>query len=85
MSTTYPELIAELRERRATAALGGPERSRQKHTERCKMLARDRVDALLDEGSPFLEVAPLAGFALYGETPRPPGWWPASGWWKAAR
>lgn len=66
MSTTYPELITELRERRATAALGGPEKSRQKHTDRGKLLARDRVDLLLDEGSPFLEVAPLAGFELYG-------------------
>ncbi|MGM7666541.1 hypothetical protein [Microbacterium sp. A93] len=43
MSTTYPGLIAELRERRATAALGGPERSRQKHTDRGKMLARGQL------------------------------------------
>ncbi|MEW1980633.1 carboxyl transferase domain-containing protein [Citricoccus sp. NPDC079358] len=65
MSATYEDLIAELRERRTTAALGGPERSREKHTARGKMLARDRVDTLLDEGSPFLEVAPLAGYDLY--------------------
>jgi 3-methylcrotonyl-CoA carboxylase beta subunit len=66
MSTTYEDLIAQLRERRAAAALGGPEKSRDKHTARGKMLARDRVDTLLDEGSPFLEVAPLAGHGLYG-------------------
>ncbi|QCU79003.1 methylcrotonoyl-CoA carboxylase [Citricoccus sp. SGAir0253] len=66
MPTTYPELIAELRSHRATAALGGPEASRERHVSRGKMLVRDRIDALLDEGSPFLEVAPLAGHGLYG-------------------
>ncbi|HEY4615606.1 MAG TPA: carboxyl transferase domain-containing protein, partial [Citricoccus sp.] len=70
MSTTYPELIAELRRRRAEAALGGPPAARERHLARGKMLARDRVDALLDEGSPFLEVAPLAGEDLYnGDAP----------------
>ncbi|OZB79801.1 MAG: hypothetical protein B7X32_20615, partial [Microbacterium sp. 13-71-7] len=58
---TYRELVDELRARRAEAALGGPEKSRIRHTERGKLLARDRVDHLLDTGSPFLEVAPLAG------------------------
>ena len=41
-------------------ALGGPEASRERHVARGKLLPRDRVDALLDEGSPFLEIAPLA-------------------------
>lgn len=63
---TYRDLVDELRERRAEAALGGPEKARARHTERGKLLARDRVDLLLDRGSPFLEVAPLAGFELYG-------------------
>lgn len=63
---TYRELVAELRERRAEAAVGGPERARTRHTERGKLLARDRIDLLLDRGSPFLEVAPLAGYELYG-------------------
>ncbi|GAA4479223.1 carboxyl transferase domain-containing protein [Microbacterium panaciterrae] len=63
---TYRELIDELRERRAAAALGGTEKARRRHTERGKLLARDRVDRLLDTGSPFLEVAPLAGDGLYG-------------------
>ncbi|TDN92450.1 carboxyl transferase domain-containing protein [Microbacterium sp. BK668] len=63
---TYRDLVDELRQRRTEAALGGPERVRARHTERGKLLARDRVDLLLDRGSPFLEVAPLAGYDLYG-------------------
>ena len=66
MEPTYRALVADLRERRAEAALGGPESSRERHVARGKMLARDRVDALLDRGSPFLEVAPLAAFGMYG-------------------
>ena len=53
-----------------TAALGGPERSRERHVARGKLLPRERIDALLDDGSPFLEVAPLAADGLYdGEAP----------------
>ncbi|MBS1697173.1 MAG: methylcrotonoyl-CoA carboxylase [Actinobacteria bacterium] len=63
---TYRELVDELRARRAEAALGGPEKARTRHTARGKLLARDRVDRLLDTGSPFLEIAPLAGHGLYG-------------------
>src|SRR6478609_9464582 len=59
---TYRDLVDELREQRALAALGGPEKARTRHTERGKLLARDRIDLLLDRGSPFLEVAPLGGF-----------------------
>ncbi|WP_449280497.1 carboxyl transferase domain-containing protein [Leucobacter sp.] len=65
-SPTYRGLVEELRARLGEAALGGPERARQRHVSRGKLPARDRVDLLLDEGSPFLEVAPLAGFGLYG-------------------
>jgi 3-methylcrotonyl-CoA carboxylase beta subunit len=46
-------------------ALGGGEKARGKHTERGKMLPRDRVAALLDPGSPFLELSSLAGHGLY--------------------
>ena len=60
MPATYGDLIAELRERREAVALGGPQKARERHTSRGKLLARDRIDALLDPGSPFLEVAPLA-------------------------
>ncbi|WP_083451452.1 carboxyl transferase domain-containing protein [Leucobacter celer] len=65
-SPTYRGLVEELRARLGEAARGGPERSRERHVSRGKLLARDRIDQLLDEGSPFLEIAPLAGFELYG-------------------
>ncbi|WP_349897174.1 carboxyl transferase domain-containing protein [Parafrigoribacterium soli] len=60
-------LVAELRERLATAALGGPERSRERHLSRGKLLPRERIDQLLDTGSPFLEIAPLAANGMYGD------------------
>ena len=46
---------------------GGSESARTKHTDRGKMLARDRIDTLLDPGSPFLELSPLAAYGMYGE------------------
>jgi len=58
-------LVEELRSRMAAAALGGDERSRKRHTERGKLLPRDRVERLLDPGSPFLELSPLAAFGMY--------------------
>src|SRR5690554_2388317 len=64
---SHRDLVAELRERLATAALGGPQRSRERHVARGKLLPRDRIDELLDEGSPFLEIAPLAASGLYGD------------------
>jgi 3-methylcrotonyl-CoA carboxylase beta subunit len=64
--TSLEELTAELRERLARVRQGGSESARKKHTDRGKLLARDRVDRLLDPGSPFLEVAPLAAFGMYG-------------------
>jgi 3-methylcrotonyl-CoA carboxylase beta subunit len=60
-------LVAELRERLARARLGGPPRARQRHVERGKLLPRDRVDALVDPSSPFLELSPLAATGLYGD------------------
>jgi 3-methylcrotonyl-CoA carboxylase beta subunit len=63
-------LAAELRNRLAGARLGGPERSRERHLARGKLLPRDRVDALTDPGSPFLELSPLAADGLYdGDAP----------------
>src|SRR3990167_2864077 len=63
-------LAAQLRERAAQAALGGNEASRQRHTSRGKLLPRERVERLLDPGSPFLEIGQLAAFDLYdGEIP----------------
>jgi 3-methylcrotonyl-CoA carboxylase beta subunit len=60
-------LVADLRERLATTALGGPPSSRDKHLARGKLLPRERIDALLDDGSPFLEIAPLAANGLYDD------------------
>ncbi|MDL9979862.1 carboxyl transferase domain-containing protein [Microbacterium sp. ASV49] len=63
-------LAEALRERVATASLGGPERARERHASRGKLLPRDRVDRLLDEGSPFLEISPLAADGMYhGDAP----------------
>src|SRR5581483_11700861 len=60
-------LIDELKARRAEAALGGPEKARQRHVGRGKLLPRDRVMTLIDPGSPFLELSPLAANGMYGE------------------
>ena len=60
------ELIARVREVAEAAALGGPERARQRHIKRGKMLPRDRVANLLDAGSPFLEIGATAAHGLYG-------------------
>ncbi len=82
------ELVDELRERLATARQGGSASARQKHTDRGKLLVRDRVDRLLDPGSPFLELSPLAAYGMYGgsETPCPaPASSPASAGSPAAR
>ena len=60
-------LVAGLRAARATAALGGPVSSRERHVARGKLLPRARVEMLLDPGSPFLELSPLAAHGLYGD------------------
>src|SRR3954447_24767201 len=65
--TAQRALVADLRERLAIAAAGGPERSRARHVARGKLLPRERIDVLLDEGSPFLEIAPLAATGMYGD------------------
>jgi 3-methylcrotonyl-CoA carboxylase beta subunit len=63
-------LAQQLRETLATASLGGSESSRERHVDRGKLLPRQRVEALLDPGSPFLELSPLAAHDLYdGEAP----------------
>jgi 3-methylcrotonyl-CoA carboxylase beta subunit len=59
-------LTAELRERLSAAQLGGPEEARRRHKERGKLLARERIDALIDTNTPFLELSPLAAHGLYG-------------------
>jgi Acetyl-CoA carboxylase, carboxyltransferase component (subunits alpha and beta) len=59
-------LAAELRDKVAAAALGGNEKSRERHTSRGKLLPRERVERLLDPGSPFLEIGQLAANGMYG-------------------
>jgi 3-methylcrotonyl-CoA carboxylase beta subunit len=60
-------LVADLRDRLARARLGGPVAARQRHAARGKLLPRDRVDTLLDPGSPFLEIGALAAGGMYGD------------------
>ncbi|TWI11968.1 3-methylcrotonyl-CoA carboxylase beta subunit [Lysobacter ruishenii] len=60
-------LVDELDARLARAAGGGGDKARTRHTERGKLLARDRITALLDPGSPFLEIAPLAAEGMYDD------------------
>ncbi len=63
-------LIDELRQRTAEFAKGGPEDQRKRHVARGKLLARERVERLIDPGAPFLEVSPLAAFGMYnGDAP----------------
>ena len=59
-------LVDDLREQMMRAALGGGEVARERHLSRGKLLPRDRVDMLLDPGTPFLECSPLAAHGMYG-------------------
>jgi 3-methylcrotonyl-CoA carboxylase beta subunit len=65
--TAMRALVEELRARQAKAAVGGGEAARAKHVARGKMLPRDRVEMLLDPGTPFLELSPLAAFGMYDD------------------
>ncbi|HLQ86411.1 MAG TPA: carboxyl transferase domain-containing protein, partial [Salinisphaeraceae bacterium] len=59
-------LVDELRTITAQTAVGGSESARKRHAERGKLPARERIDRLLDPGSPFLELSPLAAHGMYG-------------------
>jgi 3-methylcrotonyl-CoA carboxylase beta subunit len=61
-------LVDELNNRTSKVAEGGGADANAKHTARGKLLPRDRVKALLDQGSPFLEFSPLAAWGVYGKT-----------------
>lgn len=67
------ELMRNLTALHEKAALGGPEKARQKHKERGKMLVRDRITALIDPGTSFMELSPLAGHEMYGDEEVPAG------------
>ncbi|MCC2868132.1 MAG: methylcrotonoyl-CoA carboxylase [Candidatus Accumulibacter phosphatis] len=60
-------IVVDLRATVDRIALGGPEAARQKHLARGKLLPRERVDALIDPGSAFLELSQLAAYGMYGE------------------
>jgi 3-methylcrotonyl-CoA carboxylase beta subunit len=63
----WSRLVAELDARRAEAALGGSQRARERHVSRGKLLPRERVGGLIDPGSPFLELSPLAAGGMYDD------------------
>ncbi|MBM7117205.1 carboxyl transferase domain-containing protein [Archangium primigenium] len=60
-------LVEELRARVAQVSQGGSEDARKRHTSRGKLLPRERVERLLDAGSPFLEIGQLAAHGMYGD------------------
>uniref|UniRef100_A0AAX7SGA3 methylcrotonoyl-CoA carboxylase n=1 Tax=Astatotilapia calliptera TaxID=8154 RepID=A0AAX7SGA3_ASTCA len=66
-------LLDELKSRTENIKLGGGEKARRLHTSRGKLLPRERIDRLLDPGSPFLEFSQFAGYELYGKEEVPAG------------
>jgi len=66
-SASMKTLTKELKAKIDTAKAGGSEAARKKHLDRGKLLPRDRVAGLIDPGSPFLELSPLAALGMYGE------------------
>ncbi|XP_073091424.1 methylcrotonoyl-CoA carboxylase beta chain, mitochondrial isoform X5 [Manis javanica] len=66
-------LVSQLHERAQYIKLGGGEKARKRHISRGKLLPRERVDGLLDPGTPFLELSQFAGYQLYGNEEVPAG------------
>ncbi len=66
-SKNMSELVVELNDLVAKISEGGGEAAQQRHLARGKLLARQRINALLDPGSPFLEIGQLAAHDVYGE------------------
>ena len=60
------KVVDDLKEKVAQITRGGGEKARERHTSRGKLLPRDRVSGLLDQGSPFLELSQLAAYDMYG-------------------
>jgi len=67
MAEGLRELTAELGARLARVREGGPRKARERHLARGKLLVRERIDRLLDSGSPFLELSPLASTGMYDD------------------
>ena len=64
------ELVRDLRDRTAMAAHGGSEEARKKYKSRGKLFVRERIDLLIDQGTPFLELSALAANGMYnGDVP----------------
>jgi 3-methylcrotonyl-CoA carboxylase beta subunit len=61
------QLTGDLREKFSKLSLGGGEKSRQRHLDRGKLLPRDRIDQLIDPGSPFLELSQFAGYGMFDD------------------
>ncbi|XP_037004954.2 methylcrotonoyl-CoA carboxylase beta chain, mitochondrial [Artibeus jamaicensis] len=66
-------LVNQLHERAQKIRLGGSQKARERHLSRGKLLPRERVDGLLDPGSPFLELSQFAGYQMYGNEEVPAG------------
>src|SRR4029453_1124737 len=58
-------LVADLAQKRLEAGSGGPDKLKERHASRGKLLPRDRVMRLIDPGSPFLELSPMAAYGMY--------------------
>ncbi|MEE9272502.1 MAG: carboxyl transferase domain-containing protein [Robiginitomaculum sp.] len=65
--TSMEALVAELREKVTKIALGGPKSSRERHLSKGKLLPRERVERLLDPGTPFLEIGQFAAYDVYDD------------------
>lgn len=67
------KLVTDLQHNVAKVHLGGGEKAQDRHRSRGKLVARDRINGLVDHGSPFLEIGTLAGFDMYDD------WIPSGG------
>jgi 3-methylcrotonyl-CoA carboxylase beta subunit len=61
------KVVKDLAEKASEIARGGSKRAREKHLSRGKLLARDRIEKLIDAASPFLEIGQFAGYGMYGD------------------
>lgn len=66
-------LVDQLKSKVEKIVEGGGRKARERHVSKGKLLPRDRINTLLDEGSPFLEFSQLAGYELYGDEEVPAG------------